>query len=322
MNIEDTKDIIMPLPGFIENVDHSEFALAADTDSSYSLIPLPFSKFEDTHKTVDFTQDLAQQFNDEYLKTFNETVIKHGNVDPAYNMMDFKSETVSYRGVFMAKKYYGLAKLWDEGTFFTEPKLKKTGGQIVKADSTKIIFDLLTEVYSTLLLDFNITDEVQLYHKIFFDLRGKYTKRIEDAVNNMNYKEFGIPKKWGLGKLKTIPKQVQGALLFNYLFNDSLRPGDGVLQCQIIINSERLLQYSDSHPPKGKYQLDKELITKKLNVISFPVDLTDSDFRIVQDKFLELNIRFDLGTITNFNISMKLDQFKRIFKEETIRLAL
>jgi len=316
------KNIIMPKKNFVEHVDKSEFALAADTDSSYSLIPLPFSKFEDAHRTVEFTQNLAKKFNEEYLRTFNETVVKYGNVDPAYNLMDFKSETVSYRGVFLAKKYYGLAKLWDEGTFFIEPKLKKTGGQIVKADSTKIIIDLLTEVYRVLLLDFSITNEIELYRKLYIDLNRKYTARVEKAVNDMDYKEFGIPKKWGLGSLKTIPKQVQGAMLYNWLFNDILRPGDGVLQCQLIINSERLTQYYDSHPKKSKYQLPKELITKKLNVISFPVDMTDNDYLKVQELFKELNIRFDLGTITNFNVGMKLSQFSRVFTEETKRLAL
>lgn len=315
-------NIIRPDPGFIENVDNSKFALGADTDSSYSLIPLPFSKFDDNHKTVDYTQDLADQFNVEYLRTFNETVVKYGNVNPDYNFMDFKSETVSYRGIFLAKKYYGLAKMWDEGTFFTEPKIKKTGGQIAKADSTKIIFDLLTEVYEILLLDFSITDEIQLYRKIYFDIKDKYTARVEKAVHDMNYKDFGIPKKWGLGALKTIPKQVEGAMVYNYLFNDQIRPGDGVLQCQVIINNERFLQYSDQNPVTSKYQLPRERITKKLNVISFPVDMTEDDFIKVQQKFKELNISFDLRTIVNFNIVMKLDQFTKIFSEETRRMAL
>ncbi len=311
-----------PKSGFIENVDNSEFALGADTDSSYSKIPLPFSKFEDNHKVVDFAQDLAYKFNQEYLKTFNETVVKYGNVDPAYNEMDFKSEIVAYRGIFLAKKYYGLAKMWEEGTFFTEPKIKKTGGQIVKADSTKIIFDLLTEVYDILLLDFTITDEIQLYRKLYIDLKSKYIKRAQTAVTNMNYQDFGIPKKWGLGKLKTIPKQIKGAMLFNYLFDDTLRPGDGMLQCQIIVNAERLLQYAGTNPVGSKYQLDKNLINDKLNVISFPFDMTEQDFDIVQKKFIELNIRFDLGTIVNFNVDMKLDQFMKLFSEETRRLAL
>jgi hypothetical protein len=296
--------------------------LYADTDSSYSKIPLPFSKFGDSHKVVDYTQGLAHDFNEEYMKTFEATVGKYGNVDPKYNLMDFKSEVVAYRGMFIAKKYYGLTKFWDEGTFFDPPKIKKTGGQIVKADSTQIIFDLLTEAYEVLLLDFSITDEVQLYRKLFFELKQKYTKRVEQAVESMNYKDFGIPKKWGLGQLKTIPKQVQGAMLFNYLFHDSLRPGDGMLQCQIIINSSRLKQYADSHPAKTKYQLPKDLITQKLNVISFPVDLTEQDFKKIQATFVELDIKFDLRTILDFNVAMKLDQFQKIFNEATKRLAI
>jgi len=92
-------------PGFIENVDLSEFTLYSDTDSSYALVPLPFSKFEDLHQTVDYVQDVAKKINDEYIKTFNETIVKYGNVNPDYNFMDFKSEVIAYRGFFNAKKF-------------------------------------------------------------------------------------------------------------------------------------------------------------------------------------------------------------------------
>jgi hypothetical protein len=314
--------IFHPPHGFIETVDGSEFSLGADTDSSYSKVPLPFSKFEDSHKVVDYTQNVAKQFNEEYQKTFTDTVVKYGGVDPDFNFMDFKSEVVAYRGAFIAKKYYGLAKMWDEGTFFDTPELKKTGGQIAKADSTKIIFDLLTEIYNTILLDFSINNEIELYQKIYVEIRHKYKARVEKAVAEMNYHDFGIPKKWGLRELKTIPKQVEGAMLYNYLFSDNIRPGDGVLQCQIITNPGRLLQYADKHKQATKYQLPKEKITAKLNVISFPPDLTEEDFQQMRKVFDELNIRFDLGTITSFNIDMKLDQFKKIFKPETIRMAI
>ena len=314
--------IYHPERGFIETIDKSEFSLGADTDSSYSKIPLPFSKFEDSHKVVDYTQNIAKQFNDEYQKTFEDTVVKYGNVDPNFNFMDFKSEVVAYRGAFIAKKYYGLSKMWDEGTFYDKPELKKTGGQIAKADSTRIIFDLLTEIYNVILLDFSVTTEIELYKKIFFDLKKKYTQRTETAVEQMNYIEFGIPKKWGLRELKTIPKQVEGAMLYNYLFDDNIRPGDGILVCRVIVNPSRLLQYADKHPPSSKYQINKETITSKLNVISFPPDLTEADFKKMKQVFEELNIRFDLGTIINFNVDMKLDQFKKLFSKETQRIAM
>jgi len=308
--------------GFIEHVDVSEFTLYSDTDSSYAMVPLPFSKFEDTTKTVAYVQDLAHRLNDEYLKIFNETVVKYGNVNPEYNFMDFKSEVVAYRGFFNAKKYYGLAKLWDEGTFFDPPKIKKTGGQIVKADSTKITFDLLNEIYKTLLLDFSVTDEITLYQKIFIGLKKKYLERTENSVKNYKIHDFGIPKKWGLRALKTIPKQVEGAMLYNYLFSDSLRPGESVLQTQIRINPSKLLQYMDEKGPTGKFMIKKSMISQKTNTISFPVDITEEDIENIHKKFLELGIQLDLGVILDFNVNKKLDQFQKIFSEETRRLAI
>jgi len=311
-------------PGFIEQVDGSKFTLYSDTDSSYSLVPLPFDKFEDQHKTVDYAQEIARELNSAYMDIFNETVVKHGNVNPDYNFMDFKSEVVAYRGFFNAKKYYGLTKLWDEGTFYDPPEVKKTGGQIVKADSTPIVLDLLNEVYNVLLLDFSITSEVELYQKIFFDIRKKYIKRVEDAVDIFDVHQFGIPKKWSLKVLKKIPKQVEGAMLYNYLFRDIFRPGESILQTQVIINPGKLLQEMDKHKSSTEYQIPKEMISNKINALSFPTDFgnfkedIDEARRILQEN----NIQFDLRSILEFNVDKKLDQFKKLFSEETIRLAI
>jgi hypothetical protein len=310
--------------GFIENVDFSKFTLYSDTDSSYSLVPLPFSKFEDQHKTVDFAQDIARELNRKYLELFNNTVVKFGNVDPKYNQMDFKSEIVAYRGFFNSKKYYALTKFWDEGVFFDTPVVKKTGGQIVKADSTPIVLDLLNEVYDTLLLDFSITSEVELYRKIFFDIKSKYIARVEKAVDNFNVHEFGVPKKWGLKTLKSIPKAVEGAMFYNYLFRDIFRPGESVIQVQTIINPSLILQHMDNNPPKNEYQIQYSTITSKVNNISFPVDFgsTEAEVEKAKEIFKQFGIRLDLKTILDFNVNLKLAQFEKLFSEETKRMAI
>jgi len=309
--------------GFIEKVDFSKFTLYSDTDSSYSMVPLPFSKFEDQHKTVDYAQNIASELNKKYLEIFNETVVKFGNVDPAYNQMDFKSEIVAYRGFFNAKKYYALTKMWDEGTFFDDPVVKKTGGQIVKADSTPIVLDLLTEVYDTLLLDFTITSEIELYRKIFFDIKSKYIKRVELAVKEFNIKEFAVPKKWSLKTLKSIPKQVEGAMLYNYLFRDIFRPGESILQVQTIITPSAILSKMDENPPGTKYVIQPAQITHKVNNVSFPVDFGScaEDKQEAKEIFEEFGIQLDLRTILDFNVNLKLAQFEKIFSDETRMLA-
>jgi DNA polymerase elongation subunit (family B) len=306
---------------FIENIDQDYRLLAGDTDSSYSLVELPFSKFDNDELTVDYVQEVATEINEKYRDVFNETVVKYGNVNPKYNFMDFKSEVIALRGIFIAKKFYGLAKMWDEGTFFDPPKPKKTGGQIVRSNTTQITAMMLKEVYDVLLLDFNITNEIDLYRKIFFEIKNKYTKMTEDAVKNFEFEKFGIPAKWGLGKLKTIPKHVKGAMLFNLIFADLLRPGESLLQCQIKINPPRILQYIDSEDKNlSKYQISKDIVNEKLKDISFPADFHEKEklFEI----FEKFQINFDLGLILDFNINKKLDQFQKIFKEETIRMAI
>lgn len=311
-------------PGFIETVDFSAFTLYSDTDSAYALIPLPFNKFDDQHKTVDYVQDIAKTLNEEYLKIFNETIVKYGNVNPKYNFMDFKSEIVAYRGLFNTKKNYGLTKLWDEGTFYDPPDVKKIGGQIVKADSTSIVLQLLTEVYETILLDFTITDEVELYRKIFIDIKAKYIKMTEDAVANFDVQAFGIPKKWSLKTLKKIPKQVEGAMLYNYLFSDNFRPGESILQTQVIINPSLLLQQMNKRRPNTEYQIQQDTISEKVNNISFPVDFGKfpEDIEEAKKVFKYNNIQFDLRTILDFNVNLKLDAFKKLFSEKTVRMAV
>lgn len=311
-------------PGFIETVDYSEFTLYSDTDSAYALIPLPFNKFDDQHKTVDYVQDIAKTLNESYLEVFNNTIVKYGNVNPKYNFMDFKSEIVAYRGLFNTKKNYGLTKLWDEGTFYDPPDVKKIGGQIVKADSTPIVLQLLTEVYEVILLDFSITSEVELYQKIFFEIKEKYLKMVEEAVLNFDVQAFGIPKKWSLKTLKKIPKQVEGAMLYNYLFSDNFRPGESILQTQVIINPSLLLQRMSTTRPKTEFQIQSETITEKVNNISFPVEFgrMPNDVKEARQIFQDYNIQFDLRTILDFNVNLKLDAFKKLFSDETIRMAI
>jgi len=309
-------------PNFIETVDQSEFTLYSDTDSSYAMIPLPFSKFDDRHQTLEYVQNIAHLINRKFLEAFNDTVVKYGNVDPKYNRMNFKTEVIAHRAMFIAKKVNGMAKMWDEGTFFDSPELKKTGGQIVKSDSTRITFDLLNEVYNTLMLDFDITNEVELYQKIFVELSSKYIKRTEESILDFNIYDFGIPKKWGTKTLKSIPKQVQGAMLYNYLFHDVLRPGESMFQTQVIINSSNLLQYMSKNKPSGKFMISEDMVSKKLNVISFPVDITKDDIENIKKVFDELHISFDTRDIIEFNVPKKINQLIKIFKEETKRLAI
>jgi len=297
-------------------------------NSSYQILELPFNKFEDVHKTVDYTQEIASSINELYLDVLNTDVAKFANLDPEFNLMNFKSEVVAFRGFFRSKKYYGLAKIWDEGNFMPHPKLKKTGGQIVKADTTNISFNLLNDVYKYLVLEFKITDKTLLYKKIFIDLKNKYINQLKEDIKNFNISSFGIPKKWGLKEFKVLPKQVLGAMFYNTIIENTLRPGDSIMTVQVKVkNFKKILNYYKNLKNKNninEYQLTENLINNKLNVISIPTGLDKNKEKInkLKESFNSFDIELDFDTIIDFNIDMKLIQFDVLFENEIKRKVL
>ena len=160
-------DHVFYLPdGFIELTEQDEYLLYSDTDSAYLLYELPFNKYEDVHKLVDYIQGIASELRKDYNDGLNYYVGGYANMNPKYNTMDFKPEVIATKGFFNKKKFYGLANCWVEGTFYEEdPKIKKVGGQIKKSDVTDISKNMLNDIYHILVEDKEETDIYQMYKK-------------------------------------------------------------------------------------------------------------------------------------------------------------
>jgi len=310
-------------PNFIDIIDMDPRLKYADTDSSYSTKKLPFPKLEDPHKTVDYCQKIARANNDKYLNVFRTLLKDRANINPKYNRMNFKSEVVAARGFFNSKKFYALGKIWDEGTFFpelNEDAMKKTGGQILKADCSDITFNMLTEIYKVLVLDTSIKDEKILYKIIFHDIKNKYIELLSKAINRLDFNSFIVPKKWPLGERKTIPIHVKGAMLYNTLFQDNIRPGESISLVQIRINPEVLYKYISKLYQKNtpsRYQIPLSEVNHKLNVITFPSFLNTADpieLAKIQQLFKDLQIEPNFDKIIDFNIIKKINQFEKLFE--------
>jgi len=303
---------------FIENIDHDSRLLGSDTDSSYNLLKLPFNKFNDVYETVNYSQHFAKNLNKKYLNFLNVLLKERAGLNPKYNFMSFKSEVIAVRGFFLKKKFYALAKIWDEGVFFNELKLKKTGGQILKSDTTFITLNLLQEIYHNIVLNTKIKDKIQLEKLIFEEIVQKYKARLINNINIFNLKDFVIPKKWPISLKKTVPMPVKGARLYNTLFEDNLRPGESVTLLQIKININLLYKYiSEKYNVKAKsnFQIDLEDVNQKLNVIAFPaMEFNDNEIEKIKKLFDELDIKIDFDKIIDFNVNKKIEPFKLLFK--------
>ena len=161
LSLEVTDKLISSIPenhdlfvqeGFVNKTDKDAYQVYSDTDSAYVLIKLPFSKTKDIQKTVIYCQAIAERLNKSYQKALELYFYRASNWHPEFNAMNFKSEVIAFKGFFGAKKFYGLGIIWKEGTFYDELDLKTTGGQIKKADNTRVTKEMLSEIYILLCL--------------------------------------------------------------------------------------------------------------------------------------------------------------------------
>ena len=236
--------------------------------------------------------------------------------------MDFKSEVVAFRGFFCTKKFYALGKVWDEGKFLGKLETKKTGGQIRKADVTKVSKEMLSEIYHLLTVDQSIKNEVIIYNKIFVEIKNKYVFKLKEAIKNLEFEYFTVPKKWSFGDKKNIPPQITGAKLYNRIIKDTFSMGDAVLVLPIKYNMP-LLKREFERLPSNENMLQNNELTPKVNVISLPPTkkITDKDKELILGRFKELEIIPNYDEIMNFNIDMKLEPYKKLFSLEVTRKA-
>ena len=315
-------DLFIPV-GFMETIEKDPYQLYCDTDSDYLLIKLTFDKNEDHRKTVDYCQRMTLRMNEAYMAALDLYFYKIANWHPDFNTMDFKSEVVAYRGFFCTKKFYALGKVWDEGKFLGKLETKKTGGQIRKADATKVTKEMLTDIYNLLTVDQSIDDEVVLYNKIFTEIKNKYVFKLKEAIKNMEFEYFTIPKKWSFGDKKNVPPAITGAKLYNRIIKDTFTVGDAVLVLPIKYNMPLMKKEFEKMKNPNEFMLQNTELTSKVNVISLPPisKLNDKDKELIVQRFQELQIVLDYDDIMSFNIDMKLEPFKNLFNLEVTRKA-
>lgn len=288
-------------------------------NSAYVLIKLPFSKTKDIQQTVIYCQAIAERLNKSYQKALELYFYRASNWHPEFNAMNFKSEVIAFKGFFGAKKFYGLGIIWKEGTFYDELDLKTTGGQIKKADITRVTKEMLSEIYVLLCLKLEATDQKLMYNTIFKKIKNKYTLKLREAIAKMDLSYFVIPKKWSFGEKKVVPAQIVGAKFYNRIIKDTISIGDSVSVLPIKFNFKTVIEWLEKNPCSNDNMMTNEEFSTKINYISLPVKISPDEFEFIQNRFKELSIVMNVDDIINFNIDMKLEPYKKLFSIETQR---
>ena len=303
---------------FIQKTEFDTRNVYSDTDSDYLLIDLPFNKFNDIKQLVDYVQAVSKRIDSTYNEALNFYGSSFGGYDPKYNTMKFKSEVVAYQGFFLAKKFYALGKIWDEGVFFDTPKIKETGGQIRKSDATPITKKLLTLIYKTLTIPSEVKDLNTLYKKVFIEIKNNIKMELKGDIENLNFQSFGVPKKWGFKAERTM-QWVTGARLYNSIIEDVFRPGESMIMVPIKGQFQNLIEYYKSNSFDSPYILQPDDFKNGIETLSIPPDLRDDQKVKLLEVLNNYNIKLNFDEIMNFNIEMKIEPFEKLFPIEIIK---
>jgi len=316
--------------GFIETVEQSPSLLYADTDSLYICAQNKNKKmhgedFEDIYitnkndksqwpKVIEQANIMAREINDEIGFQLSENLGVRAGLDPDFQAIFFKTEVIAVRMIqFNVKKTYALAYFYDEGKILENPVTKKTGGQINKSSTPRLSKRIFEDIYHNLLYT-DVQTVEELKEKIFSELYNKHISDFKINFDEMNFREIGLPYKYGFGKNMT--KWIWGAMFYNTFFKDELRPGASMYALYIRYNQNKLKNLLMKNK-FNSFQLNSNLVDRKWDMISVPVEL-GSEFHDLYKKeidWLKQEIDFELSWDHNKDIVVdkKFLQFKTFF---------
>lgn len=317
--------------GFVETVENHKSLLYADTDSLYicaqnrdpkahgeDFEKLYITDKNDKEQWSNVTEQamiIAKEINDEIGNQLSNDLGKRAGLDPDFQSIFFKTELVALRMMqFDVKKTYAILYYYDEGKIVEHPVIKKTGGQISKSSTPRISREILSDIYNNMMYT-DVTSVDELKHKIFSELYQEYLKKFKSEFDVWNFKQIGLPYKYGFGKNMT--KWIWGALFFNTFFNDELRPGTSMYSLYILFDQNKLLNLLNKTDHNSMYKLQPNQIERKWDMISVPVELGEEFFETYKNQLKYLYLEIDLRLAWDHNKDVMVDkkfmQFKTFF---------
>lgn len=220
-----------------------------DTDSLYLCLNEIKSKYAPDLPLMEF----CHKMNDEVLEEFYEKILKiYADRYGAKQVQNFKREDIILKQLVLAKKKYIKLVLQSEDIIYDEPKLKATGGEIVKSDVPVLCRNWIKETVNVIFQgEHPDKDAVMKYLK---KVKKEYkTQKMEDISFNKSVNEYTKYAKdtsyyvnhGNVIVKKGTPMHVRASMYYNFMIGKYNLPymqiGNGMKFKYVYINPKNIL---------------------------------------------------------------------------------
>ncbi len=252
------------IPGALKRV------LYSDTDSIYITIPTKEDRTKmSTEDKWQIVLKTADKINNAIIKYMQDYYLPKSNINGEHNMTDFKSELLASSIMFTGvKKNYAYTMECVEGVKLDVPKVKYTGIQVIKSDTSKLTQGMLRDMIENVILNIAVTEK----SKALVEIVNIWDKKFKEDIADFDFNIIGIPGKWG----KKI-QFINGMKLYNFLVNDEVfNSGSSgkFIYCRFT-NKHKFKDILDIEKTNGicvPYSYDVELLKLKLKEYSIELD--------------------------------------------------
>lgn len=205
-----------------------DVVITCDTDSNYITFDLVFKSigFDPRELTSKEATDFIVYFMQKRLDPIYANILERHIVGRnGQNHMIFELEAVGGFGIFVAKKMYVYAKLWEDGKYIAEKgKLKVTGLDIKRSASSKKVKSIIETVINYIFIKKGIIDSsifFSLCNSIKSKLAHESVDDISKATTLRKYDEYVINDTDKVEVTSRCPFAVRGSARYNKFIKDN-----------------------------------------------------------------------------------------------------
>ena len=196
--------------------DDVDYAIAADTDSTYIDVEPIVQKFKPKNP-IDFLDRVGK---DGIEKAYATSMSNLADITSAYkNTMVWDRECIASRGIWTAKKRYILNVWDDEGTRYSEPKLKIMGVEAIKSSTPKWCRDRMVELFKVMLEEDESSTQAAI-SKIKKEFKKIPVDKIASPRGVNEIKKYLNHSKHGKPYIGGTPMNSRSAILHNMIVKD------------------------------------------------------------------------------------------------------